>query len=67
VNAPVCFVDCETTGLDPDRHEIWEVGLITPDGEFLRGRLRFIESGDDAVRPNARPPFGCCLLIWGTA
>lgn len=26
--APVCFVDCETTGLDPERHEIWEVGLI---------------------------------------
>jgi DNA polymerase III epsilon subunit-like protein len=22
------FVDTETTGLDPDRHEIWEVGLI---------------------------------------
>lgn len=28
----VCFVDTETTGLDPDRHEIWEVGLIVPDG-----------------------------------
>lgn len=34
--------------------------------EFLPGRMRFI-------RPNAvigpkgdRPPFGCCLLIWGT-
>ncbi len=26
----VAFVDCETTGLDPDYHEIWEVGLITP-------------------------------------
>ncbi len=26
----VCFVDCETTGLDPDRHEVWEVGLIVP-------------------------------------
>lgn len=24
----VVFVDTETTGLDPDRHEIWEVGLI---------------------------------------
>lgn len=35
--------------------------------EFLRGRLRFIEPGDDHVRPNARPPFGCCLLIWGDA
>lgn len=30
--APVCFVDCETTGLDPNRHEIWEVGLILPGG-----------------------------------
>lgn len=29
----VVFVDTETTGLDPDRHEIWDVGLITPDGE----------------------------------
>jgi hypothetical protein len=28
----VCFVDTETTGLDPERHEIWEVGLILPDG-----------------------------------
>jgi hypothetical protein len=28
----VCFIDTETTGLDPDRHEIWEVGLILPDG-----------------------------------
>jgi phage N-6-adenine-methyltransferase len=35
--------------------------------EFLRGRLRFIEPGDTEVRPNARPPFGCCLLIWGDA
>lgn len=29
--ADVCFIDCETTGLE-DRHSIWEVGLITPDG-----------------------------------
>lgn len=28
----LCFIDTETTGLDPDRHEIWEVGLILPDG-----------------------------------
>jgi len=27
----VCFVDTETTGLDPELHEIWEVALITPD------------------------------------
>lgn len=29
----LCFVDCETTGLDPDRHEPWEVAVI------LRGRV----------------------------
>lgn len=31
--AALAFVDTETTGLDPDRHEIWEVGLILRDGE----------------------------------
>jgi len=30
----VAFVDTETTGLDPDRHEIWEVGLIVDDVEW---------------------------------
>ena len=30
----VVFVDVETTGLDPDRHQIWEIGLIVP-GEGL--------------------------------
>jgi phage N-6-adenine-methyltransferase len=33
--------------------------------EFLRGRLRFIKPGQKFVGPNERPPFGCCLLIWG--
>lgn len=32
--------------------------------EFLRGRLRFIKKGQTEVKPNERPPFGCCLLIW---
>ena len=31
MSAPIAFVDCETTGLDPDQHQIWEVALITPD------------------------------------
>lgn len=35
--------------------------------EFLRGRLRFIQSGRTDVGPNERPPFGNCLLIWGAA
>ena len=35
--------------------------------EFLRGRMRFIQAGRTDVGPNERPPFGCCLLIWGTS
>lgn len=29
----LAFCDTETTGLDADRHEIWEVGLIVDDDE----------------------------------
>jgi hypothetical protein len=35
--------------------------------EFLPGRLRFIAHDADEIKPNERPPFGCCLLIWGPA
>ncbi len=35
--------------------------------EFLPGRLRFLKPGQKHIAPNERPPFGCCLLIWGTA
>lgn len=45
--------------IEPDRDQ--DKGLRI---EFLRGRLRFIEPGDTEVKPNARPPFGCCLAIW---
>jgi phage N-6-adenine-methyltransferase len=37
------------------------IGLRT---EFLRGRLRFIQTGNTEISPNERPPFGCVLLIW---
>jgi phage N-6-adenine-methyltransferase len=50
----------------------WWQDLIEParrDGsievEFIRGRMRFIAANDDQIRPNARPPFGVCLVIWG--
>lgn len=33
--------------------------------EFIRGRTRFIAAGDTGIKPNARPPFGCVLLVWG--
>lgn len=32
--------------------------------EFLAGRMRFLRRGATEVKPNERPPFGCCLLIW---
>jgi phage N-6-adenine-methyltransferase len=32
--------------------------------QFLPGRLRFVKPGATEVKPNERPPFGCCLLIW---
>ena len=32
--------------------------------EFMRGRLRFLKPEADAIKPNERPPFGCCLCIW---
>ena len=35
--------------------------------EFLPGRMRFIVPPADSVKPNDRPPFGCCLLIWDFA
>lgn len=28
------FLDCETTGLEPDRHEVYEIGLIYRDPEL---------------------------------
>ena len=35
--------------------------------EFLPGRLRFIKPGCESIGPNERPPFGCCLVIWGAS
>jgi phage N-6-adenine-methyltransferase len=34
--------------------------------EFLAGRLRFIQHGATEIKPNERPPFGCCLLRWAS-
>lgn len=34
IKAPLVFIDTETTGLDLDRHEVWEIAIIQrmPDG-----------------------------------
>ena len=49
-------------------HNLVEPRRDRPDSplavEFLPGRLRFIAPGEQIIRPNERPPFGCCLLIW---
>jgi phage N-6-adenine-methyltransferase len=47
--------------VEPDRR----VGAITV--EFMPGRLRFLKPGQKHCGPNERPPFGCCLVIWGDA
>lgn len=35
--------------------------------EFLPGRMRFIRPNWTPGPKGDRPPFGCCLLIWGAA
>jgi phage N-6-adenine-methyltransferase len=53
--------------------QLWWQGLVEPyrdrEGsplhvEFLAGRLQFAARGATGIKPNERPPFGCCLLIW---
>lgn len=34
MNDRIAIVDIETSGLDPERHEIWEVALIVDDHEY---------------------------------
>ena len=44
---PLAFIDLETTGLDPERHEILEIGVIRVHGDTLEE----IERADVRVRP----------------
>lgn len=49
-------------------HDLVEPHRDRPGGiqcEFMRGRIRFLKPGQEKIGPNERPPFGCCLLIWG--
>lgn len=44
------FLDCETTGLDPDRHEIWEIAYAVDDGPVESSCVRHeIRTGDPAA------------------
>jgi phage N-6-adenine-methyltransferase len=47
-----------------DLIEPWRDHEGGPRVEFLPGRMRFIAHDADGIRPNERPPFGCCLIIW---
>lgn len=64
-------------GIEPHRDR--GCGVLSV--EFIATRIRFVSAGRDrqaevvdlfgkresaAIPANSRPPFGCCLLIWGT-
>ena len=50
-NHPVLFVDSETTGLDPERHPIWEIAAIEADGTEHLWQVKWPR----AVLDNAEP------------
>jgi hypothetical protein len=53
VNDSVIFVDTETTGLDPERHEVWDIAMIEADGTEHEWHLRpenFHRADEGALR-----------------
>lgn len=48
----ICFLDLETTGLDPDRHEVWEIGVIVRDRDGDHDHLWRIEPDLAKADPN---------------
>lgn len=58
----VVFCDVETSGLDPERHEVWEVALIVDGAEYVK-LLRIDETKADLIALNIggyheRHPYG---------
>lgn len=49
--APLAFVDCETTGLDPERHEIWEVAVVTRSWAWSDGEPWMTEQAHEWFLP----------------
>lgn len=49
----IVFVDTETTGLDPDRHEIWEAAFIVYEGPMLGWREHVHQLPVDLGRADA--------------
>jgi phage N-6-adenine-methyltransferase len=67
---------CETVMLLPANRteQSWWQDLVEPirdrddsrlRTQFIRGRLKFTNPGDEGAAANNRPPFGCVLLIFG--
>jgi len=53
VSAPIIFVDIESTGLDLDRHEVWDIALIEADGTEHEWHVKprdLSEASPDALR-----------------
>lgn len=50
---PVAFVDTETLGLDPRKHVIWEVAVITPDGAEHLWQIKWSRAILDLADPVA--------------
>jgi hypothetical protein len=53
VSAPVCFLDTETLGLDPDFNPVWEVGLILPSGEEVEFQIQVTDRDISLAHPKA--------------
>lgn len=63
------FVDIETTGLDPDRHEIIEVAALRVDGatlqvKGLRYHARVLPERPETIDPEATALNGYCPVEW---
>jgi DNA polymerase III epsilon subunit-like protein len=51
--AKLCIVRIETSGLEPDRHEVWEIALIRGDDEYLRHlEIDPSKASSEALRKN---------------
>lgn len=68
---PVLYVDCETTGLDPQMHPIWEVAAIEADGTEHLWQVKWPRAVLDQAEPialeingfEARYDKGACPIL----